>query len=132
MLLPHRVTATLLLNYLDPRIADDVEENIREIMLSNGFHCNLETVSDRPSMKERRINAPLAKSLAKVAEEFEIPFNKGSVLFPSAGGLVPGKTPVVCGIGPVARDLYTPQESIDRISIMQRTLLISEFLAKEL
>jgi D-alanine-D-alanine ligase len=132
MLLPHRVTATLLLNYLDPKIADGVEKRIREILKNHDFHCNLEMISDRPPMKERRIDKALANSLVKVADEFEIPLATGSVLFPSAGGLVPAKIPVVCGIGPVAYDLYTPQESIDRISIMQRTLLISEFLAKEL
>ena len=132
MLLPHRVTVTLLLNYLDSKIADGVEKRIREILKSHDFHCSLEIISDRPPMKERRINKTLSDSLVKVADEFEIPLDTGSVLFPSAGGLVPAKIPVVCGIGPVAYDLYTPQESIDRISIMQRTLLIAEFLAKEL
>ena len=132
MLLPHRGSATILLNYLDSKIADSVEKNMKEILHKDGFHSTLEIISDRPPMKERRINTALAKSLAKVAEEFEMPLDKGSVLFASAGGLVPASVPVVCGIGPVAHDLYTPQESIDRISIMQRTLLIAEFLAKEL
>jgi hypothetical protein len=31
----------------------------------------------------------------------------------------------------VARKLYTPEESVDRISLLQRTLLIAEFLASE-
>jgi acetylornithine deacetylase/succinyl-diaminopimelate desuccinylase-like protein len=132
MLLPHRGTATILLNYLDSSIADDVEENMKEILHGNGFHCRLEIISDRPPMKERRINTSLANSLRKVADKFEIPLEKGSVLFASAGGLVPASVSVVCGIGPVAHDLYTPQEAIERISIMQRTLLIAEFLAKEL
>jgi D-alanine-D-alanine ligase len=46
--------------------------------------------------------------------------------------LVPLEVPVICGIGPVARDLYTPREAVNRISLIQRTLLIAEFLAEEL
>jgi len=38
---------------------------------------------------------------------------------------------VLCGLGPVARDTYTPDESVDRISLMQRTLLLAEFLARQ-
>jgi len=30
----------------------------------------------------------------------------------------------------VARDLYTPQESVQRISLIQRTLLLAQFLAQ--
>jgi hypothetical protein len=37
----------------------------------------------------------------------------------------------VCGVGPVARALYTPDESVDRISLMQRTLLLAEFLCEK-
>jgi D-alanine-D-alanine ligase len=132
MLLPHRATATLLLNYLDPKIANSIEEKINDILHADAFHSNLEVISDRPPMKDRRINTSLANSLKKVADTFEIPFDKGSTLFPSAGGLVPASIPVACGIGPVAHNLYTPQESIERISIMQRTLLIAEFLAGKL
>jgi D-alanine-D-alanine ligase len=83
-------------------------------------------------MKERRINLLLAESLAAVAKKWEIPLAKESSLLPSVGGLVPAQIPVVCGIGPVARDLYTPQESVNRISLIQRTLLIAEFLAKDI
>jgi hypothetical protein len=43
---------------------------------------------------------------------------------------VPAKAGVICGTGPVAQDLYTPQESINRISLMQRTLLLAQFLVE--
>ena len=82
-------------------------------------------------MKERRTNLKLAKLLMATAEKWEIPLEQESSLLPSAGGLVPYKIPVVCGVGPVARDLYTPQEAVNRISLVQRTLLMAEFLAKD-
>ncbi len=41
---------------------------------------------------------------------------------------MPEDQPVLCGLGPVARDLRTPQESLLRISLVQRTLLLTQFL----
>ena len=52
--------------------------------------------------------------------------------WPSVGGLVPARTACLCGMGPVARDLRTPNEAVWRLSLMQRTLLLAEFLAHEL
>jgi D-alanine-D-alanine ligase len=43
-------------------------------------------------------------------------------------GLVPTEVPVICGLGPVVEDLYTPQERILRISLIQRTLLLTQYL----
>mgnify|MGYP000022364730 CR=1 FL=1 len=83
-------------------------------------------------MRERRGNISLAKNLMTTAQKWEIPLELESSLMPSAGGFAPAKIPVVCGIGPVARDLYAPQEAINRISLIQRTLLIAEFLAQTL
>jgi D-alanine-D-alanine ligase len=132
MLLPHRVTLDLLVHYLDPKIADTLEAKVKLMLNSKGYRFEIENISDRPPMKERRNNLRLAKSLAAVAEKWEIPFGKESSVWPSAAGLVPAKVPVVCGIGPTARDLYTPQEAINRISLVQRTLLVAEFLSKGL
>jgi D-alanine-D-alanine ligase len=55
-----------------------------------------------------------------------------SSVLPSVAGLVPEKVPVICGFGPVAKNRYTPQEAVSRISLIQRTLLLSEFLVEEL
>ncbi len=93
---------------------------------------SLEEISDRPPMKERRTNVKLSKSLLTVADKWEIPIEQESSLLPSVGGLVPSKVPVVCGVGPVARDLYTPNEAVNRISFMQRTLLMAELLAQDI
>ena len=83
-------------------------------------------------MKERRNSLQLSKPLASVAEKWEIPLSQESSVVPSVGGLVPETIPVICGIGPVAKDLYTPQEAVNRISLIQRTLLTAEFLAQDI
>ena len=36
--------------------------------------------------------------------------------------------PVTGGVGPVAQDLYTSREAVSRISLVQRTLLLTQFL----
>ena len=131
MLLPHKVEATILLSYGDKETADDAEASIREMLAENGFRCQLDIVSDRPAMKNCSANKQLVSELAEVASNWEIPFGKESSLWPSVAGLVPSTTPVVCGLGPVTRDAYTPNEAVERISLLQRTLLVAEFLAKQ-
>jgi D-alanine-D-alanine ligase len=44
-------------------------------------------------------------------------------------GLVPSSRAVICGLGPVARDVDTPQEAVLRLSLMQRTLLLAQYLS---
>ena len=43
-------------------------------------------------------------------------------------GLATGATPVVCGVGPAAIETFTAQEAVQRISLVQRTLLLAQFL----
>jgi hypothetical protein len=105
---------------------------MREILGKDSVRWELEMLSDRPPMKARPKNRKLAKTLSQVAEQWEIPLKQESSLWPSVAGLIPASTTVVCGLGPVARQLYTPQETIQRISILQRTLLLAEFLVQEL
>jgi D-alanine-D-alanine ligase len=131
MLLQHQVTATLVLSYNDSKLADGIEEQMKILFKQATFKWNLERVSDRPPMKERRNSQQLSKSLAGVAHKWEIAISEESSVIPSVGGLVPDNIPVICGIGPVARDLYTPQEAVNRISLIQRTLLTAEFLAQD-
>jgi D-alanine-D-alanine ligase len=131
MLLPHRVFASLLLNYLDVQYANETELKIRKILKNSQFKISLGHISDRPPMKGRRSNIPLADSLKNVAKEWEIPWSKDSSLWPSVGGLVSSRIPVICGIGPAAKDLYTPKEAINRTSLIQRVLLLSLFLSQK-
>ena len=132
MLLPHAVDATMMLSYADETMVEPTEQKMREILGKDSIRWELELLSDRPPMKNRAANRRLAEALAAVAANWEIPFDHESSLWPSVAGLVPVSTPVVCGLGPVARDLYQPHEAVARISILQRTLLLAEFLAKEL
>ena len=105
---------------------------MREILGKGAVRWELELISDRPAMRDRPKNRKLAKTLSRVAEQWEIPCKVESSLWPSIAGLVPSSTAVVCGLGPVAHQLYTPQEAVQRISILQRTLLLAEFLVQEL
>jgi len=131
MLLPHRVTATLLVSYPDDALAKQVEQQIQEILQDKRVKSKLEMVSERSPMRDRRANSRLVNQLKSIAEKWELPLGAESSVWPSAAGLVTGTTAVVCGVGPVARDLYTPNESVDRISLMQRTTLLSQFLAEQ-
>jgi D-alanine-D-alanine ligase len=130
--LPHRAVVTLVLSYLDPKLADAIEEKIPEILGKKGARWTLEKISDRPPMPKRRGNIQLARTLEAVAQKWDIPIALESSVVPSVGGLVPARVPVLCGLGPVAKSRYTSQEAVNRISIIQRTLLLAEFLVEEL
>ena len=131
MLLPHQVVAMLLVSYPDDNAAKQVEQQIRDIVADKRVRCQLEMISERPAMKERRANERLAKELKGVADRWELPLERESSVWPSAAGLVVGSAGVVCGLGPVARELYMPHEAIDRVSLLQRTLLLAQFLAQQ-
>lgn len=130
MLSPHRLSADLVLTYLDAKRAEEVENQVREILGKNTLKWSLELVSDRPPMKDRVANQRLAKAILGVAAEWEIELRTDSSVWPSVGGLVAGQAGVMCGMGPVARDLYTPQEAVHRMSLIQRTLLLAQFLLR--
>ena len=131
LLIPHRAKLIILVSYLDERRIPGIEASINEILMGSKFKIGLEMVSDRPPMHEKKTNLRLAQSLGEVAEEWEIPFSTESSLWPSAGGLV-RRVPVVCGLGPEPRDLYTPQEAVNRTSLIHRTLLLAEFLFSQI
>jgi D-alanine-D-alanine ligase len=130
MLLPHEVRADLMMSYLDGAVADRTARSMREILGRGGPRWSLECVSDRPPMPDRS-DASLVEALRAIATEWEIPLELRSSLWPSAAGLVPPDVEVVCGVGPEGRDLYTPQEAVSRISLMQRSLLLALFLAHD-
>lgn len=128
LLLPHRASATIQVSYPDDKLAGRVEKSIQEILADSGLRADLALESERPPMKQRSTNTRLAKALAEIATRWDIPFEQESSLSPSVAGLVPHTTPVLCGVGPVAKDLYTARAAVQRISLVQRTLLLAEFL----
>ncbi|MEW8287775.1 MAG: ATP-grasp domain-containing protein [Candidatus Thiodiazotropha endolucinida] len=128
-LLPHRVDATLQASFPNTRAADQLEERIMAILSKK--QADLALLSRRPAMPSRRINNGLLKSLRETANEWDIPLNTETSLWPSVAGLVPPQVPVICGLGPEGRGLYTGQEAVSRISLVERTLLLAEYLLKE-
>jgi D-alanine-D-alanine ligase len=126
--LPHRTKAELLLSYYDKNKIDNVLIEVKKILGRKGYKWNLELIADRPPMVERRNSIQMFKRFKELAEKWEIPLDKTSSLWPSVGGLVPRKTGVLGGLAPVSQDLYTPDESISRISLLRRTLLLAFYL----
>ncbi len=131
LMLPHRVTAMILMTYTNLKSANEAEEQMRNLLKKSEFSWELDLIADRPPLKKRRINTKLANELIEIARRWEIPLHNESSVFPSVAGLVPTSVPVVCGVGPVAHDLYTPRESISRISLLERTLLLAQFLVEK-
>jgi D-alanine-D-alanine ligase len=129
--LPHRVRVTLLVSYPDEEKARVLERAMRAIFRGGGVSWDLTLIADRPPMSESRCNQHLLDNLKEIAKEWDIPLTTESSLWPSVAGLVPDRIPVICGVGPVAQDLYTSREAVSRISLVQRTLLLSQYLFKQ-
>ena len=130
-LLPHRVRATILMTYPEIHAADHGEHRIRALLGKSGPKWQLHRLSDRPPMLERKRNQILFDDIRRVADEWEIPFEPTTSASPSVAGLVPEGTEVICGLGPAVRDAYTPNEAVNRTSLVQRTLLLTQFLFAE-
>lgn len=130
--IPHRITANLVLSYLEPKTANATEEKISGILRQKGIRWSFKQISERPPLKQKKGNVQLARAFERVAKKWEIPMEINSSVLPSAAGLVPAGIPVICGLGPVAKDRSTPQEAVSRISLIQRTLLLSQYLVEAL
>lgn len=132
-LLPHEIAGTIVINYLDPAVADAVEANIRDILGKgrDGLKVRLELISERPAFQKRDCSSPLIAAMRTAAERWELPFVEDSSLLPSVAGLVPADVAVLCGVGPAATETFTASEAVERISVVQRTLLLAQFLLAE-
>ena len=131
MRLPHKVVATLVLNYRDSENADRAEEEMRDILGRRGPKWDLSVQSARPPFAGTAVQRQLSGSLTRIASELSIPLRTKTSAWPSVAGLIPRDTPCVCGVGPTTIDAGTPQEAIERISLVQRTLLLATFLASK-
>ena len=130
MMAPHRVSATIMVAYFDVDDAERVERRMKEILGSRGRRWKLTLLSDRPPMKERAQGLRLAKAIEEVSRELQLPVGHHSSVWPSVAGLVPAKVGCVCGFGPVCRDRDTSKEAVQRVSLVQRALLLAAFLSK--
>ncbi len=130
MLAPHRVDAWVTVTYPELGAADRIDARMREALDAGPGTWSLELLDDRPPMLQSDSSEPLAEELEAVAKEWALPFGRSTSTWPSVAGLVPEHVPVMCGLGPVGRDLYTGQEAVERVSIVQRTLLLAALLAR--
>lgn len=128
MRLPHQAWAGILMTSREVEIADEAEGKMRSMLKGEPVRWRLEKLSDRPPMKATKAGAALARDIERVAAGWDISIRGQTSAMPSAAGLVPNGTPVVCGMGPVAENLYTLHESIGRLSLLKRTVLLAEYL----
>ncbi|MCY4638458.1 MAG: ATP-grasp domain-containing protein [Acidobacteria bacterium] len=130
--LPHRVTADIVETFPSTATGDTVARKMRAILGKGGPRYELVTGTTRPPFVERPAGRRLAGELARVASNLDFSLERGSSAGPSVAGLVPADKACVCALGPVARGLRTPQEAVKRITLVQRSLLLAEFLASRL
>ena len=127
LFMPHRVEVSLMMSYLKRAHADDAEASMRNA-LGRGPKWTLNRLTDRPPMHDLPGNQTLAAALEAAAAKWDITLERESSAWPSVAGLVPEGTAVVCGVGPAMRDGGTPDEAVQRISLVERTLLLTEYL----
>ena len=130
--LPHRVTAGLLATYRDVEQIAELEKQIRQILGRGGCRWELETDWDQPPLPETPAGMQLLAALSRAGESHGVQFERQTSSVASPAGLVDADTPCVCGVGPVAYDRGTPGENIERISLIERTVVLAEFLAQQL
>lgn len=133
MLIPHRVSANIFITYIDEEQAKNVESRVRKLFQTKrkGIKTYIEKLEDRPPMLKTPKGEGLINEIREIAEKWRIPFDVESTLLPSAAGVVSRECAVICGMAPSSKNLYTPEESVSRTELVQKTLLISQFLLKE-
>ena len=131
-LLPHEVSATILINYLEVAAADRIEARLHaQLEQQEGLRVRLTLVGDRPPFHKTPESEDLANRMREAAAAWHLPFAEESSLLPSVSGLAPASTAVICGVGPAATKTDTSTESVERIGVVQRTLLLAQFLLAE-
>ena len=128
--LPHVIRAEVLVSHSGETERDRIDGELRKILGKDGYRWDLESVADRPAFTRRSVSQTLLKRVEAVASRWEVPCESDSSLSPSVAGLIPERTAALCGFGPTVHDPYTPQESVQRISLMQTTLLLAGTLAE--
>ena len=128
MFMPHRVEVSLMMSYLNPTHADETEAAMRKALGRGGPKWSLTRLTDRPPMVDRPANQPLVDALEAAATKWDIGVERETSAWPSVAGLVAEGTAVVCGVSPAMQDGGTPDEAVQRISLVQRTLLLTEYL----
>ena len=129
-LMPHRLDLAVGISYLKIRQAEVAEERLKDILEErpNMLDVRFERLEDRPPVERTKSSSALTSEIEAIARNWKIPFGKEAGLLPSAAGLVPVDIPVVSGLAPHARDVFTPLESVNRGALASRTLLLALYL----
>jgi D-alanine-D-alanine ligase len=130
LMLPHCVQVSLLASYYKSQTANKAEEDIRSLLGKKGPKWRLNLVSDRPGMLLRRENRSFFGEILEIANELEIPISHSTSAIPSVAGLVPRGVGAIFGLGPLVDAPHTPHEAVQRVSLFQRTILLTEFLRR--
>lgn len=127
VLLPHRLQATIYVTYLDEVLADRIEQRIRKIFIAKEkeINSNLEKMEERSPLNRGKDSKALIETFTKLSNEWQLPFGVEGSLLPSAAGEIPANVPVLCGMAPASKEIYTPHEAIHRGELLQRILLLT-------
>jgi D-alanine-D-alanine ligase len=128
--LPHRAMLTVQMSYPNNQIADQLTEELTTLLNEKTLKSDVSLLSSRPALVENRASLAMFKKLQSLAKEWDIVLSQGSSLSPSTAGLVPTHIPVLCGLAPMAENLHTSRESVMRVSIVQRILLLTQFMVR--
>ncbi len=130
MLMPHRISATLYITYLDSHKAKLAEKKLRDIFKSKNAQLKtfVETLEVRPPFIQNESSKKLLETLKAISSPWVKTLESESTLLPSPAGLIDNDKAVVCGLVPGSKKLHTAEESINRTEWVQKTLLITEFL----
>ncbi len=132
ILAPHRVSVTIILSYLEEKTAEKAFKKIQSCFSQKpkGIRTYLEILEKRPPLQKRKASLSLIEEIENMARQWKIPMREESTILPSAAGTIPAAIPVVCGMAPSSKRLYTPQESINRQELVQKTILLAQLLRK--
>jgi D-alanine-D-alanine ligase len=129
---PHRIEADVIMTYANTSLANEKEqEMLAGLPDKRHFKCELKRITERPPLPRRSINLKLAGEIIQMAGKRDITLSHQSSAWPAVAGLVPASVPVVSGMGPYGRNLCMPNESIERLSLVQRALILATFLASK-
>lgn len=130
MMQTHKIEFKICITYLDPKSALDVENEIMRQFKSRSksIRSYIGTLEERPPMLKSPHQSDMILKLRAISEAHQLPFGVDSRLTPSAGGDIAPNVPVLCGMSPSAENLYTNTESINRLELLQKTVLLSMYL----
>jgi D-alanine-D-alanine ligase len=127
MLLPYRVEATLHLAYRDEMMKSRTTAYLSTVFTRFSPHWRgaVEKTMDRPpyTADER-----LVALYEEVSSRLGFTCHRAESRLPSAAGDVFGETPVLCGLGPASRGLFTTNEAVHRPELIERSLVLTGVL----